>query len=84
MQLLWIVLIILGYICMMILTAYLLNRYTSGIDRMDKEECILAGMFWPFVLCFFMIAVPISGILWVITFIAEKWDSWEKKSKTEE
>jgi hypothetical protein len=48
---------------------------------MDKEECILAGMFWPFVLCFFLVVLPISGIMWMISAIAEKWDIWEKKSK---
>jgi hypothetical protein len=66
---------------MMILTAYLLNKYTKGYDKMDKEECILAGTFWPFVLCFFLVALPISGIMWMISAIAEKWDIWEKKSK---
>jgi type II secretory pathway component PulF len=80
----YIVLIVIGYIIMMILTAYLLNKYTKGYDDMGKEECILTGMFWPFVLCFFIFYIPISGIMWVIMAIAEKWDSWEKKSKTEE
>ena len=79
-----IVLIIIGYICMMIPTAYLLNKYTKGYDRMEKEECILAGMFWPFVLCFFLVAIPVTGILWVITAIAEKWEEQENKSKNEE
>jgi hypothetical protein len=51
---------------------------------MGKVECILAGMFWPFVLCFFIFYIPVSGILWVIMTIAEKWDRWEKKSKNEE
>lgn len=80
----YIVLIVIGYIFMMILTAYLLNKYTKGYDRMEKDECILAGMFWPFVLCFLLVAIPLNGILWVIMTIAEKWDRWEKKSKYEE
>ncbi len=80
----YIVLIVIGYIIMIILTAYLLNKYTKGYDDMGKEECIMAGMFWPFVLCFFLFALPINGILCVISAIAEKWDIWERKSKTEE
>ena len=75
-----IILIVIGYICLMILTAYLLNKYNKYND-IGKEEHILAGMFWPFVLCFFIFYIPVNGILWVIMAIAEKWDIWEKKSK---
>lgn len=76
----YIVLIVIGYIIMMILTAYLLNKYTK-YDDIGKVECIMGGIVWPFVLCFVIFAIPVSGILWVIMVIAEKWDEYEKKSK---
>lgn len=77
----YIVLIVIGYIIMMILTAYLLNKYTSD---MEKAECILAGMFWPFVIVFFTFAIPTGSIVWVIEWVADKWEEYENKSKNEE
>lgn len=79
----YIVLIVIGYIFMMILTAYLLNKYVK-YDDIGKVECIMGGLIWPCVLCFFLFAIPVSGILWVIMAIAEKWDEYEKKSKNKE
>lgn len=77
----YIVLIVIGYICMMIPTAYLFNRYSCD---MEKAECIMCGMIWPFVIVFFVFAIPIGSIFWVIEWVADKWDDWEKKSKNEE
>ena len=77
----YIILIVIGYIIMMILTAYLLNRYSSD---MEKAECIMCGMFWPFVIVFFTFVIPIGSVVWVIEWVADKWEEYEKKSKNEE
>ena len=44
----------------------------------------MCGMIWPFVIVFFVFAIPIGSIFWVIEWVADKWDDWEKKSKNEE
>ena len=74
----WTTLIVIGYIIMMVLTAALLNKYAK---RMDKDECILAGLLWPFALSFLIIGLPISGFAWLISTIADLWEKWEMRSK---
>lgn len=69
---------IIGYIILMVVTALLLNKYSS---EMEKVDCVMGGIFWPFVMCYFIIAIPVVSIMWIIESIADKWDDWEQKHK---
>lgn len=73
----WITLIVIGYIFLMVLTAILLNKFAHR----DKDECVLVGLLWPGALCFLVVALPISGFIWLISTIADLWDKWEMRTK---
>lgn len=74
----WIVLMIIGYIILIVLTAALFNKYSTD---MGKEECIMCGLVWPLVIIFYIFAIPVCGFIQFIEWVAEKWEDWEKKPK---
>jgi Na+/proline symporter len=78
----WTTLIIIGYIFMICLTAYLLNKF-KFLDIIDsKSDCLVAGIIWPLVYVFILIGIPITLIVAGIEGLANLWESWEnKKSK---
>lgn len=79
----WTTLIIIGYIFMICLTAYLLNKF-KFLDIIDtKSDCLAAGIIWPFVYVFILIGIPITLIVASIEGLANLWESWENKKSKE-
>ena len=82
----WTTLIIIGYILMICLTAYLLNKFKNitGLGIIDsKSDCLLAGTIWPFIYVFILFGIPITLFVAGIQGLADLWESWENKKSKE-
>ena len=72
------ILIIVGYIIMMFLTAFLLNKLT----KYDKSECIGWALIWPFIPVYVITyVVPVLVLVKGIEWLADKWKDWEYNHK---
>ena len=79
MNVIYIILIIIGYTLMSAVTALILNKTTEP----DKNLCILGGIVWPltviWAICGAGLWVAVNGIEW----LANKWEEAEKRHKSE-
>lgn len=61
----WIVLIVIGYICVWIVSSIIISRV---IKSDDSYVCTLAGLFWPIII----VVSPIFLLLCGVTYVFDK------------
>ena len=65
---------ILGYIILMLFTAWALHRWG---DISDKEDALGLGAIWPFVWSFLLVILLLWPVWWIGQLLIKLWDKLE-------